>query len=65
MPNPIVTPHVSRRMTRKLILERDGAVARIVLNQPETMNAIGPEMVGNSPALPPSSVAMKPCAASS
>ena len=31
-------------MTRKLILERDGAVARIVLNQPEAMNAIGPEM---------------------
>ena len=31
-------------MTRKVILERDGAVARIVLNQPEAMNAIGPEM---------------------
>ncbi|MGM9488196.1 enoyl-CoA hydratase/isomerase family protein [Ideonella sp. YS5] len=31
-------------MTRKLNLDRDGAVARIVLNQPEAMNAIGPEM---------------------
>ncbi len=28
----------------KVMLERDGAVARIVLNQPEAMNAIGPEM---------------------
>lgn len=33
-------------MTRTLILERDGAVARLVLNQPEAMNAIGPEMAG-------------------
>jgi 2-(1,2-epoxy-1,2-dihydrophenyl)acetyl-CoA isomerase len=31
-------------MTRQLILEREGAVACIVLNQPEAMNAIGPEM---------------------
>lgn len=31
-------------MSDKLILERQGAVARIVLNQPEAMNAIGPEM---------------------
>jgi 2-(1,2-epoxy-1,2-dihydrophenyl)acetyl-CoA isomerase len=31
-------------MTRKVMLERDDAVARIVLNQPEAMNAIGPEM---------------------
>jgi 2-(1,2-epoxy-1,2-dihydrophenyl)acetyl-CoA isomerase len=31
-------------MTQKVILERDGAVARIVLNQPEAMNAIGPQM---------------------
>ena len=31
-------------MNRKLIVERDGAVVRIVLNQPEAMNAVGPEM---------------------
>src|SRR5258706_5704894 len=44
MPKQIVNPCVSSQMTRKLILERDGAIARIVLNQPEAMNAIGPEM---------------------
>jgi len=43
MPNLTATPSEAM-MTRKLILERDGAVARIVLNQPEAMNAIGPEM---------------------
>ena len=32
-------------MTR-VILERDAAVARIVLNQPDAMNAIGPGMAG-------------------
>ena len=33
-------------MTR-VILERDGAIARIVLNQPDAMNVIGPEMAGD------------------
>lgn len=31
-------------MNDKVIVQRDGAVAHIVLNQPEAMNAIGPEM---------------------
>lgn len=31
-------------MTKQVILERDGAVARIILNLPAAMNAIGPEM---------------------
>lgn len=31
-------------MTTSIVLERDGAVARIVLNRPDTMNAIGPAM---------------------
>jgi 2-(1,2-epoxy-1,2-dihydrophenyl)acetyl-CoA isomerase len=33
-------------MTR-VILERDGAIARIVLNRPDAMNAIGPQMAGD------------------
>lgn len=31
-------------MTKSAILERDGAIGRIVLNQPDALNAIGPAM---------------------
>lgn len=38
-------------MSNKVILERDGAVARIILNQPDSMNAVGPEMAAELSAI--------------